>query len=117
MSRRRTGQEIEELLESYRTSGMTRIVYCQQVGIALSTLGRYLRQRSGGQRLVRVNLDAATEPRQSFVRQSADNDSHEQSETWGTLPSIGKRRKPIVLWYKVASGASQQRTATASHGA
>ena len=67
MSRRRTAQEIEELLESYRTSGMTRIAYCQQVGIALSTLGRYLRQRSGGQRLVRVNVDAATEPRASFV--------------------------------------------------
>ena len=67
MRRRRTAQEIEELLESYRTSGMTRIAYCQQVGIALSTLGRYLRQRSGGQRLVRVNVDAATEPRPSFV--------------------------------------------------
>ena len=67
MSRRRTAQEIEELLESYRTSGMTRIGYCQQVGIALSTLGRYLRQRSGGQRLVRVNVDGATELRPSFV--------------------------------------------------
>ena len=40
---------------------MTRIAYCQQVRIALSTLGRYIRQRSGGQRLVRVNLDAAAE--------------------------------------------------------
>jgi ABC-type dipeptide/oligopeptide/nickel transport system ATPase subunit len=67
MRRRRTAQEIEELLEGYRTSGMTRIAYCQQVGIALSTLGRYLGQHSGGQRLVRVNLDAAMEPRPSFV--------------------------------------------------
>ena len=67
MRRRRTAQEIEELLESYRTSGMTRIAYCQQVGIALSTLGRYLRHRRGGHRLVRVKLDAATEPRPSFV--------------------------------------------------
>jgi hypothetical protein len=68
MRRRRTAQEIEELLENYRVSGMTRIAYCQQVGIALSTLGRYLRQRSGGQRLVRVKLDsAAMEPRPSFV--------------------------------------------------
>ena|SRR5260370_28711652 len=67
MRRRRTAREIEELLESYRSSGMTRIAYCQQVGIALSTLGRYLRQRSGRQRLVRVNLDATTEPRPSFV--------------------------------------------------
>jgi hypothetical protein len=67
MSRRRTAQEIEELLESYRTSGMTRTAYCQQVGIALSTLGRYLRRRSGGQRLVRVNVDAAAESHRSFV--------------------------------------------------
>jgi transposase-like protein len=67
MRRRRTAQEIEELLERYQTSGMTRIAYCQQVGIALSTLGRYLRQHSCGQGLVRVNLDAATEPHRSFV--------------------------------------------------
>ena len=67
MKRRRTAQEIEELVEGYRVSGMTRIAYCQQVGIALSTLGRYLRQRNGRQRLVRVKLDAAMESRPSFV--------------------------------------------------
>jgi hypothetical protein len=67
MKRRRTAQEIEELLEGYRVSGMTRIAYCQRVGIALSTLGRYLRQGSCGQRLVSVKLDAAMEPRPSFV--------------------------------------------------
>jgi hypothetical protein len=67
MSRRRTAQEIEELLESYRARRMTRIAYCQQVGIALSTLGRYLRQPNCGQRLVRVNVDAATESLPSFV--------------------------------------------------
>ncbi len=33
MSRRRTTQEIEELLERYRTSGMTRIAYCQKWGL------------------------------------------------------------------------------------
>ena len=67
MKRRRTAQEIEELVGGYRVSGMTRIAYCQQVGIALSTLGRYLRQRNGRQRLVRVKLDAAMESRASFV--------------------------------------------------
>ena len=67
MKRRRTAQEIEELVEGYRVSGMTRIGYCQQLGIALSTLGRYLRQRSGGHGLVRVKLDTAMEPRPSFV--------------------------------------------------
>ena len=68
MRRRRTAQEIEALLENYRVSGMTRIAYCQEAGIALSTLGRYLRQRSGRQRLVRVKLDSASmEPRPSFV--------------------------------------------------
>ena len=67
MKRRRTAQEIEELVEGYRVSGMTRIAYCQQVGIALSTLGRYLRRRNGRERLVRVKLDAAMESRSSFV--------------------------------------------------
>ena len=68
MKRRRTAQEIEELLEGYRTSGMTRVAYSQQVGMALSTLGRYLRQSSGKrQGLVRVKLEAAMEPLPSFV--------------------------------------------------
>ena len=68
MRRRRTAGEIEELLEGYRTSGMTQVAYCQQVGIALSTLGRYLRQSSGKrQGLVRVKLEAAMEPHPSFV--------------------------------------------------
>ena len=67
MRRRRTAQEIEELLEKYRASGMTLVAYCQQAGIARSTLGRYLRRRSGRQRLVRVKVDAAMDPRPSFV--------------------------------------------------
>jgi hypothetical protein len=58
MRRRRTAEEVETLLENYRTSGMTQIAYSQQVGIALSTLGRYLRRGSGRQRLVRVNVAA-----------------------------------------------------------
>jgi predicted site-specific integrase-resolvase len=67
MRRRRTAQEIEELLEEYRTSGMTLVEYCQQAGISRSTLGRYLRRRGGRQRLVRVKVDAAMDPRPSFV--------------------------------------------------
>jgi DNA-binding transcriptional regulator LsrR (DeoR family) len=67
MRRRRTAQEIEELLEKYRASGMTLVEYGQQAGISRSTLGRYLRRRGGRQRLVRVKVDAAMDPRPSFV--------------------------------------------------
>jgi len=67
MRQRRTAKEIQELLENFGTSGMTRIAYCQQVGIALSTLGRYLRRGSGCQQLVRVNVEATREPRPGFV--------------------------------------------------
>ena len=67
MRRRRTGQEIEELLEKYRIIGMTLVEYCQQAGISRSTLGRYLRRRGGRQRLIRVKVDAAMDPRPSFV--------------------------------------------------
>jgi hypothetical protein len=58
MARRRTRKEVEELVEQYRASGMTQIAYCQQAGIGRSTLGHYLRRRSGGQRLVRVKLNS-----------------------------------------------------------
>jgi hypothetical protein len=68
MARRRTANEVEELLEQYRASGMTKVAYCQQTGIARSTLGRYLRKRSRG-RLVRVNLKPTPppEPDRGFV--------------------------------------------------
>ena len=66
--RRRTAEEIERLLEQYRASGMTQAAYSAQVGIALSTLGRYLRRNGDGeQRLVRVSLESASDERCGFV--------------------------------------------------
>jgi hypothetical protein len=59
--RRRSAEEIKELLERYRTSGMARDEYCRQVGIAISTLGRYLRRGRSGQRLVKVRVSAPPE--------------------------------------------------------
>jgi hypothetical protein len=65
--RRRSAEEIHQLLEEYRTSGMTRDEYCGKVGIAMSTLGRYLRRRGSGQRLVRVSLESAPKHDAGFV--------------------------------------------------
>ena len=59
MARRRTAEEIQDLMEQYRSSGMTQRAYSEQVGIALSSLGRYLRGPKRGQRLVQVKLQAA----------------------------------------------------------
>ena len=69
MSRRRSTEEIEQLLEQYRTSGLTQIEYCRQTGMVLSTLGRYLR-RSGvePERLIRVNLESAVAEPAAFER-------------------------------------------------
>jgi transposase len=71
MRRRRSAEEVERLLEDYRASGMTRIEYCRQADMALSTLGRYLRRRrqrrQRGQRLVRVSLESAPERDRGFV--------------------------------------------------
>ena len=68
MAHRRSPEEVQQLLEEYRASGMTRIAYCQQSGLALSTLGRYQR-RSGSkrQRLVRVRVAAPPESERGFV--------------------------------------------------
>jgi len=68
MAKRRSAQEIEQLLEQYRTSGLTQIEYCRQAGVALSTLGRHLRRQNGtGQRLIRVRMGSAPEPDRGFV--------------------------------------------------
>jgi hypothetical protein len=62
MAQRHSVEEMDRLVEQYRASGLTQIEYCRQTGMVLSTLGRYLRRRSGGeQRLVRVDVEAAPE--------------------------------------------------------
>ena len=68
MAQRRSAEEIEELLAQYRASGLTRVEYCRQTGIVLSTLGRYLRRsRNPEQQLVRIKVEAAQEPDTGFV--------------------------------------------------
>jgi hypothetical protein len=68
MARRRSTEEIQQLLEAYRASGMAQIAYCPKTGVALSALGRYLRQDAGnGQRLIRVRLGLEPEPDRGFV--------------------------------------------------
>jgi len=69
MARRRSAEEIEQLLEQYRASGLTQAEYCRQTGTVLSTLGRYLRECNGSrqQQLVKVNLEGPAEPSTGFV--------------------------------------------------
>ena len=68
MAQRRNTEEIEELLEQYRASGLSQVAYCRKSGIVLSTLGRYLRRsKSPEQQLVRVNLETTVERTAGFV--------------------------------------------------
>lgn len=64
MARRRSTQEIQQIIDEYRASGLTQVEYCRQSGVVLSTLGRYLRRGAGSseQSLVRVKLSAPTGP-------------------------------------------------------
>jgi hypothetical protein len=68
MAQRRNVEEMDRLVEQYRASGLTQIEYCRQTGMVLSTLGRYLRRRSGAeQRLLRVRVEPAPEAGAGFV--------------------------------------------------
>jgi hypothetical protein len=70
MARRRSVEEVEQVVQQYRASGLSQREFSQQTGIKLSTLGRYVRrgQRSEApQQLVRVKLEAAAEPDSGFV--------------------------------------------------
>jgi len=70
MARRRSAEEIQQVVEQYRASGLTQIEFCQQTGMKVSTLGHYLRRNRTSeqpQQLVRVKLEAPAEPGSGFV--------------------------------------------------
>ena len=46
--RRRNRQEVEQIVAEYESSGLSRIEFCRERGLGLSTLGRY-RSRQGRQ--------------------------------------------------------------------
>jgi transposase-like protein len=43
--RRRSRQEVEQLVAEYETSGLSQNEFCRERGLALSTLGRYRTRR------------------------------------------------------------------------
>jgi hypothetical protein len=68
MARRRSSEEIQQLVEQLRTSGLSQIEYCRRTGMVLSTLGRYLRgSNNPAQQLVRIKVEASPEPGTGFV--------------------------------------------------
>ncbi len=59
MARRRSSEEIQQILEQFRASGLSQMEYCRQSGTVLSSLGRYLRRvKSPEQQLVRVKIES-----------------------------------------------------------
>jgi hypothetical protein len=68
MAQRRTSEEIQQLVEQFRTSGVSQMEYCRRTGMVLSTLGRYLRRKNNSeQQLVRVKVEAPPDPGTGFV--------------------------------------------------
>ena len=68
MAQRRSADEIQQVVEQFRASGLSQMEYCRQTGMVLSTLGRYLRRmQRPEQQLVRVKVEAPAEPGAGFV--------------------------------------------------
>ena len=70
MARRRSAEEIRQVVEQYTASGLSQREFSEQTGIKLSTLGRYVRGKwrsEAPQQLVRVKLEAPREPDTGFV--------------------------------------------------
>ena len=68
MAQRRSSEEIQQVVERFRASGLSQMEYCRQTGMVLSTLGRYLRRRSKQeQQLIRVEVESAREQLAGFV--------------------------------------------------
>jgi len=70
MARRRSAEEVRQVVEQYAASGLSQREFSEQTGIKLSTLGRYVRRERGPdppQQLVRVKLQSPAEPDTGFV--------------------------------------------------
>jgi hypothetical protein len=70
MAQRRSAEEVEQVVQQYRVSGLSQREFSQQTGIKLSTLGRYVRRDGrpdAPQQLLRVNLETPAEPGSGFV--------------------------------------------------
>jgi hypothetical protein len=70
MAQRRSSEEIRQVVEQFRASGLSQMEYCRQTGMVLSTLGRYLRRMDRPeQQLVRVKMETppSPEPGTGFV--------------------------------------------------
>jgi hypothetical protein len=68
MARRRSSEEVQQILEQFRASGLSQMEYCRQSGTVLSSLGRYLRRvKSPEQQLIRVKIESAPDPGTGFV--------------------------------------------------
>ena len=68
MARRRNSEEMQQVVEQFRASGLSQIEYCRQTGTVLSTLGRYLRRiNNPEQQLVRVKVEGPPDPDTGFV--------------------------------------------------
>jgi len=70
MTRRRSAEEVRQVVQQYTESGLSQREFSQQTGIKLSTLGRYVRQErrsDAPQQFVPVKLEAFAEPDTGFV--------------------------------------------------
>jgi hypothetical protein len=69
MNQRRTVEEIRQLVKQYRErGGVARGTFCEQHGIALSTMGHYMRRYGQGAkarvRLAKVEVESGERPGQ-----------------------------------------------------
>jgi hypothetical protein len=68
MARRRSSEEVQQIVQQFRASGLSQMEYCRQSRTVLSSLGRYLRQaKSPEQQLVRVKIESPPDPGTGFV--------------------------------------------------
>lgn len=70
MARRRSAEEVGQVVQQYRASGLSQREFSEQSGIKLSSLGRYVRRSElpeARQQLLRVKVEAPTEPDSGFV--------------------------------------------------
>jgi transcriptional regulator with XRE-family HTH domain len=86
--RRRAPAEIEQILSEFKSGELTQKEFCRRQGLTLSTLGRYLRQRSASSEASKRGLVA--------VELAVKKGGAEASGGCGLSVSVGSGRRIVV---------------------
>jgi hypothetical protein len=114
VQRRRSRHEVEQLVAEFESSGLSRIEFCRERGLALSTLGRYRRRErqaaAGSGALLAVEVSGRAPASLGATRWCWRRNSWKIVAAWAVFPAAAHAAADIS-WFVTPAIAETTTTA------